>query len=146
MDTKQRMEELIFTLNEANYRYYVLDNPTMPDFEYDRLLRELEDLEAAHPELVLPDSPTQRVGGEAVSGFESRFTEAGINQTLQQLTMTVSVDVSILVLGRTESFTVTSQVVVAETIIVGQVPDTYLQTGGEYGYETENGGTHFYFE
>ena len=62
--------------------------------------------------------------------FESRFTEAGINQTLQQLTMTVSVDVSILVLGRTESFTVTSQVVVAETIIVGQVPDTFLQTGG----------------
>ena len=57
-------------------------------------------------------------------------TEAGINQTLQQLTMTVSVDVSILVLGRTESFTVTSQVVVAETIIVGQVPDTFLQTGG----------------
>ena len=64
------------------------------------------------------------------AGFESRFTEAGINQTLQQLTMTVSVDVSILVLGRTESFTVTSQVVVAETIIVGQVPDTFFQTGG----------------
>lgn len=67
------------------------------------------------------------------AGFESYFTEAGINQTLQQLTMNVSVDVSILVLGRTESFTVTSQVVVAETIIVGQVPDTFLQTGGYYG-------------
>lgn len=67
------------------------------------------------------------------AGFESFFTEAGINQTLQQLTMNVSVDVSILVLGRTESFTVTSQVVVAETIIVGQVPDTFLQTGGYNG-------------
>ncbi len=65
--------------------------------------------------------------------FESFFTEAGINQTLQQLTMNVSVDVSILVLGATEVFTVTSQVVVAETIIVGQVPDTYLQTGGYNG-------------
>ena len=64
------------------------------------------------------------------AGFESYFTEAGINQTLQQLTMNVLVDVSILVLGRTESFTVSSQVVVAETIIVGQVPDTFLQTGG----------------
>ena len=64
------------------------------------------------------------------AGFESHFTEAGINQTLQQLTMNVLVDVSILVLGRSESFTVTSQVVVAETIIVGQVPDTFLQTGG----------------
>ncbi len=64
------------------------------------------------------------------AAFESYFTEAGINQTLQQLTMDVSVDVAILVLGRTESFTVTSQVVVAETIIVGQVPDTFFQTGG----------------
>ncbi len=64
------------------------------------------------------------------AGFESHFSEAGINQTLHQLTMNVSVDVSILVLGRTESFTVSSQVVVAETIIVGQVPDTFFQTGG----------------
>ncbi len=63
-------------------------------------------------------------------GFESYFSEAGINQTLHQLTMNVIVDVSILVLGRTESFTVSSQVVVAETIIVGQVPDTFFQTGG----------------
>ena len=62
--------------------------------------------------------------------FTSNFTEAGINQTLHQLTMQVSVDVSILVLGKAESFTVTSQVVVAETIIVGQVPDTFFQTGG----------------
>ncbi len=65
--------------------------------------------------------------------FSSNFTQAGINQTLHQLTMQVSVDVSILVLGKAESFTVTSQVVVAETIIVGQVPDTFFQTGGQYG-------------
>ena len=62
--------------------------------------------------------------------FESYFTEAGINQTLQQLRMNICVDVAILVLGRSETFTVTSQVVVAETIIVGQVPDTFLQNGG----------------
>ncbi len=65
------------------------------------------------------------------ASFDSYFSEAGINQTLQQIRMNVSVDVSILVLGRTESFTVASQVVVAETIIVGQVPDTFLQTGGK---------------
>ena len=70
--------------------------------------------------------------------FESSFTEAGINQTLQQLSMNVLVDVSILVLGKTETFTVSSQVVVAETIIVGDVPDTYLQTGGLYGSIREN--------
>ena len=62
--------------------------------------------------------------------FSSSFTEAGINQTLQQLTMQVSVDVAVLVLGQTSSFTVSSQVVVAETIIVGQVPETFLHTGG----------------
>ena len=62
--------------------------------------------------------------------FASDFTEAGINQTRHQLTMQVSVDVSILVLGKAETFTVSSQVVVAETIIVGQVPDTFFQTGG----------------
>lgn len=72
------------------------------------------------------------------AAFESHFTEAGINQTLQKITMDVSVDVTILVLGRTESFTVTSEVVVAETIIVGQVPDTFLQTGGYNGSEREN--------
>lgn len=67
------------------------------------------------------------------AAFESHFTEAGINQTLQKLTMTISVDVTILVLGRTECFTVSSEVVVAETIIVGQVPDTFFQTGGYNG-------------
>jgi len=61
------------------------------------------------------------------ASFESSFVEAGINQTLQKLTMHVSVDVAILVLGRTESFTVSSEVVVAETIIVGLVPNTFLQ-------------------
>lgn len=70
MDSKERIEELTATLTDANYCYYVLDDPTMPDFEYDRLLRELEDLEAAHPELAKADSPTRRVGGAALSQFE----------------------------------------------------------------------------
>ena len=70
MDPKDRIIELTELLNQANYRYYVLDNPTMPDFEYDRLLRSLEELEAQYPELVLPNSPTMRVGGEALSQFE----------------------------------------------------------------------------
>lgn len=62
--------------------------------------------------------------------FESSFTQAGINQTMHQLKMCVLVDVSVLVLGKTVSFTVSSDVVVAETVIVGAVPDTFLQTGG----------------
>ena len=62
--------ELTKILSDANYRYYVLDNPTMQDFEYDRLLRELEDLEKENPQYILPDSPTQRVGGAALSKFE----------------------------------------------------------------------------
>lgn len=65
------------------------------------------------------------------ASFSSEFSEAGINQTLQQINMHVSVDVTVLVLGRTDSFTISSQVVVAETIIVGDVPNTYLQTGGK---------------
>ena len=64
------------------------------------------------------------------ASFSSSFTEAGINQTLQQLTMEVLVDVTVLVMGETKSFTVSSHVVVAETVIVGQVPDTFLQSGG----------------
>ncbi len=64
------------------------------------------------------------------ANFTSDFTQAGINQTLQQLNMNVIVDVAVLVLGQTNTFTVSSQVVVAETIIVGDVPDTYLHTGG----------------
>lgn len=70
MEARNRIEELTKILTEANFRYYVQDDPTMPDFEYDRLLRELEDLEREHPELILPDSPTQRVGGQALSKFE----------------------------------------------------------------------------
>ena len=70
MDHKERIEQLTKVLNEANYQYYVLDNPQMPDFEYDRLLRELELLEAEHPDFALYNSPTKRVGGEALSKFE----------------------------------------------------------------------------
>lgn len=64
--------------------------------------------------------------------FSSSFSQAGINQTLHQLIMEISVDVTVLVLGQTNSFTVSSQVVVAQTIIVGNVPDTYFQNGGSY--------------
>ena len=70
MDVKERIGSLTEILNQANYRYYVMDDPSMPDFEYDRLLRELEELEQAHPALALPNSPTLRVGGEALSKFE----------------------------------------------------------------------------
>ena len=70
--------------------------------------------------------------------FRSAFSQAGINQTLHQITMEVSVDVAVLVLARTESFTVNSEVVIAETVIVGAVPQTYLQTGGNYGSQREN--------
>lgn len=64
------------------------------------------------------------------ASFSSSFSQAGINQTLHRLNMEVTIDVAVLVLGETSSFTVSSEVVVAETIIVGQVPNTFLQTGG----------------
>ncbi len=64
-----RAKELRAAIEDANYRYHVLDTPTISDAEYDRLLRELIDLEAAHPELAAPDSPTQRVGSTAAAGF-----------------------------------------------------------------------------
>ena len=70
MTPKERIEELTAQLTQAGYRYYVLDDPTMPDFEYDLLLRELENLEAEYPEFAAADSPTKRVGGEALSQFE----------------------------------------------------------------------------
>lgn len=69
----------------------------------------------------------------ADADFASNFTEAGINQTLHQVKMLVSVDVTVLVLGSTVSFSTESEVVVAETVIVGSVPGTYLNTGGNYG-------------
>ena len=71
--------------------------------------------------------------------FFSDFTQAGINQTLQKLYMQVSVDVAVLVLGKVDDFSISSQVVIAETVIVGQVPDMFLQTGGIYELQRENG-------
>ena len=70
MEPKERIERLTALLTEASYRYYVLDDPDMPDYEYDRLLRELEELEKAYPEYAKPDSPTKRVGGKALSKFQ----------------------------------------------------------------------------
>ena len=64
-----RLAALRSEIDAHNYRYYVLDEPTIPDAEYDRLFRELQALEAEHPELVTPESPTQRVGGEALAAF-----------------------------------------------------------------------------
>jgi DNA ligase (NAD+) len=69
MDPARRAEELRTQLREASHRYYVLDTPTLSDAEYDRLFRELEELERAHPELVTKDSPTQRVGAAPSEKF-----------------------------------------------------------------------------
>src|SRR5690606_14268347 len=65
----ERIAELRNELDVHNYRYYVLDEPSVPDAEYDRLFQALQALEAEHPELVTPESPTQRVGGAALSAF-----------------------------------------------------------------------------
>ena len=70
MDYREEMKYLRDTLNAHGYRYYVLDDPTISDYEYDHLLRRLEDLEKDHPEEITPDSPTQRVGGPALKEFE----------------------------------------------------------------------------
>ncbi len=69
MDDFAEIEALRRELTQAGYEYYVLDNPTMSDYDYDHKLRRLEELETAHPETVTPDSPTQRVGGQALEAF-----------------------------------------------------------------------------
>ena len=69
MDDITELEALRRELTRAGYEYYVLDKPTMSDYDYDHKLRRLEELEAAYPELVTPDSPTQRVGGQALEAF-----------------------------------------------------------------------------
>ncbi len=70
-EARERVEALREQIRHHDYRYYVLQEPEVGDTQYDLLFRELRDLEAAHPELVSPDSPTQRVAGEAVEGFAS---------------------------------------------------------------------------
>lgn len=70
MDYKQEIAKLRTQLHQLGHQYYVLDDPTVSDFEYDRLLRRLEELEAEHPEEVTADSPTQRVGGKLLDGFQ----------------------------------------------------------------------------
>jgi len=70
MDIKQRLDYLTDLLNEANYNYHVLDNPTIEDQEYDNYLRELYTLEEKYPELARDDSPTKKVGGEVIDAFK----------------------------------------------------------------------------
>ena len=71
MDIKSRIEELTKILEKANYDYYVLDNPTLEDYEYDKMMVELTNLEIEHPEFKNPNSPTSRVGGEVLKKFET---------------------------------------------------------------------------
>ena len=67
---EKRINEIIEILKKANYEYYVLDNPTLTDQEYDRYMQELIKLEEKNPDMAREDSPTKRVGGEVVSKFE----------------------------------------------------------------------------
>ena len=84
MNPKEEMQQLTARLEEANHQYYVLDAPTMADYEYDRLLRRLEELEAQYPEYASPLSPTKRVGGEALSRFE-KYTHEVPLESLQDV-------------------------------------------------------------
>src|SRR3954447_9701391 len=70
-DTASRLAELRRTIRRHEERYYIHNDPEISDEKFDRLLHELERLEAEHPELVTPDSPTQRVGGRTMEGFET---------------------------------------------------------------------------
>ncbi|MBH63131.1 MAG: DNA ligase (NAD(+)) LigA, partial [Alphaproteobacteria bacterium] len=71
VDPSQKVEALRAQIEEHNYRYHVLDDPAVSGSRYDGLVRDLEQLEAAHPELVTPNSPTQRVGAAPLDGFQS---------------------------------------------------------------------------
>ena len=84
MDAQQRIQELTAILDKANYDYYVLDEPTISDFEYDWMMRELETLEKEHPQFASPLSPTQRVGGQAISAFQ-KYTHEVPMESLQDV-------------------------------------------------------------
>lgn len=91
MDAKHRAEQLRRTINEYNYQYYVLDAPTVPDAEYDRLFRELRALEQAHPEFINQASPTQRVGATPLSEFDSvehRIPMLSLNNAFSEAELT----------------------------------------------------------
>jgi DNA ligase (NAD+) len=87
-EVRSRVDTLRREIEQHNYNYYVLDQPTIPDAEYDRLYRELQALEAAHPELVTPDSPTQRVGGKPLQGF------APVRHAVPMLSIETATDIS----------------------------------------------------
>ena len=70
MDIQEEIQALRRELEQANYEYYVKDNPSMSDYDYDHKLRRLEELEGEHPEFITPDSPTQRVGGKPLESFQ----------------------------------------------------------------------------
>ena len=77
---RNRVERLRKMLDEHNYRYYVLDDPGVPDAEYDRLFRELQALEQEHPDLVTSQSPSQRVGAQPLDGFvQGRYAVARLS-------------------------------------------------------------------
>ncbi|MCX7257442.1 MAG: NAD-dependent DNA ligase LigA, partial [Polaromonas sp.] len=84
----ERAAALRAELNLHAHRYYVLDEPSIPDAEYDKLFRELQALEAAHPELQTPDSPTQRVGGAVLAGL------APVRHAVPMLSICTETDVS----------------------------------------------------
>src|SRR5580704_12812476 len=68
---KKRIEDLSKELEEHNYKYYVLSNPSISDYDFDMMLKELTDLEKQYPQFASPDSPTQRVGGQITKEFKS---------------------------------------------------------------------------
>ena len=84
MDEFTEIEALRRELTQASHEYYVLDKPTMSDYDYDHKLRRLEELEAAHPDLIVPDSPTQRVGGQALEAFSQVIHRAPL-ESLQDV-------------------------------------------------------------
>ena len=103
-EAEQRIGDLRAEIVQHDYRYYVLDAPSVPDAEYDRLMRELQALEAKFPDLVTPESPSQRVGGEPLEGFEevrhatpmlslaNAFSAAEIQQFHQRVARGLEID------------------------------------------------------
>ncbi|HEY0665176.1 MAG TPA: NAD-dependent DNA ligase LigA [Gallionella sp.] len=88
MEAKQRIAQLRTEIAKHDHAYYVLDAPTVPDAEYDRLFRELQALETQHPELLTPDSPTQRVGGKPLDRFQP------VRHALPMLSIRTETDIS----------------------------------------------------
>ena len=130
---EQRIKELRKVLKKANYEYYVKDNPTMSDYDFDMLLRELQTLEEKHPELVTKDSPTQRVGGVASSKFTKVTHERRMLSLGNLFSFEEAIDFDIKIKKVVKNYTYTADLKIDGLSVSIKYKDGYLEQAATRG-------------